>query len=205
MREQLSSSTNESLLIRVRDAQDHGAWRMFIDLYMPLVHRYCLRLGLQQADAHDATQEVFVLVSRAIRRFEYDPAKGRFRGWLGKLAWQTIRRQQKRDNRPDRAIGEAGDESAFEHLEGEVDPAWIEEFNARICQTALERIRPDFDVDCWRAFEMTWMENRSAEEAAQALGRPRSWIYLNKFRVLKRLKEEVQFLAADVPLFNFNP
>jgi RNA polymerase sigma-70 factor (ECF subfamily) len=202
MSELLTPSTNESLLIRVRDAQDHEAWRMFVDLYMPLVHRYSLRLGLQPADAHDATQEVFILVSRAIRRFEYDPAKGRFRGWLGKIAWQTIRRQQRRDNRPDVAIGEAGDDSAFDQLEGELDPAWIEEFNVQVCQAALERIRGEFDPQVWRAFELTWIENRSPDEASQAVDQPKSWVYVNKFRVLKRLKEEIEFLTADVAFFN---
>jgi RNA polymerase sigma-70 factor (ECF subfamily) len=199
---ELTPSTNESLLIQVRDAQDDAAWCMFVDLYMPLVHRYCLRLGLQWADAHDATQEVFMLVSRAIRRFQYDPAKGRFRGWLGRLAWQTIRRHQRRENRRDAAIGEGGDDSNFDQFEGETDPAWIEEFNARVCQTAIERIRPEFPDDVWRSFELTWLENRPAEVAAQAVDRPKSWVYLNKFRVLKRLKEEIQFLTADVAFFN---
>lgn len=202
MSELLTPSTNESLLIRVRDAQDHESWRMFIDLYMPLVHRYCVSQGLQSADAQDATQEVFVLVSRAIRRFDYDPAKGRFRGWLGKLTFRTIRRQQQNDNRPDAAVGEAGDDSAFDQFEGEVDPVWIEVFNARVCQAALDRIRPEFDTDVWRAFQLTWIDNRSADEAAQAVGRPKSWVYLNKFHVLKRLKQEVQFLTADVAFFN---
>ena len=202
MTELLTPSTNESLLIRVRDAQDHEAWRMFVDHYMPLVHRYCLSQGLQSADANDATQEVIILVSRAIRSFQYDPKKGRFRGWLGKLTYRTIRRQQKQANYPDVGVGEARDDSAFDQLEGEVDPIWIEEFNARVCQAALARIRPEFDAEVWRAFELTWINNRPAEEAAQAVSRPKSWVYLNKFRVLKRLKEEVQFLTADIAFFN---
>lgn len=202
MTELLTPSTNESLLIRVRDAQDHNAWRMFVDLYMPLVHRYCLSQGLQSADAQDATQETFILVSRAIRRFQYDPAKGRFRGWLGKLTYRTIHKQQKHANVPDKGIGEASDDSAFDQLEGDVDPAWIEEFNAQVCQAALASIRREFDADVWRVFELTWIDNCPAEDAALAVGRPKSWVYVNKFRVLKRLKEEVQFLTADVAFFN---
>src|SRR5688572_20994005 len=157
MSELLTPSTNESLLIRVRDAQDHEAWRMFVDLYMPLVHRYCASQGLQPADAHDATQEVFLLVSQAIRRFQYDPERGRFRGWLGKLTWRTIRKQQKQTNVPDKAVGEFHDDSAFDQLEGDVDPAWVEEFNARVCQAALQHIRPEFDAEVWRTFELTWI------------------------------------------------
>lgn len=195
-------STNESLLIRVRDAQDHEAWRMFVDLYAPLIHRYCRRLGLQPDDAHDATQDVFCLVSREIRRFDYDPARGTFRGWLGKIAWQTIHRQKKKDQRPDKAAGQGADESACDWIEGGADPTWIEEFNTRVCQAALDRIRPEFDADTWRAFQLTWLEDLSAQEAAATLDRPKSWIYLAKFRVLKRLKEAVQFLAEDIAMFN---
>ena len=202
MSELLTPSTNESLLIRVRDAQDDDAWRLFVDLYTPLVYRYCTSQRLQPADAEDATNEVFFRVYRAIRRFQYDPAKGRFRGWLGKITWQAIHKQKKQINVPDKGVGEAGDDSAFDQLEGEVDPAWIEDFNVRVCQVALQRIRPEFDADVWRVFELTWLENRPKEEAAQAVGRPTSWVYVNKCRVLKRLIKEVQFLTADEAFFN---
>src|SRR6202789_1197850 len=75
-------TTRASLLLRLRDSQDHVAWVQFVSLYEPLVYRLLRRHGLQDADARDVLQELFLAVSRSIDR--WDPAKerGSFRGWL---------------------------------------------------------------------------------------------------------------------------
>src|SRR5688500_7899230 len=99
-------STNESLLVRIRNPRDEAAWKMFVDLYLPPVYGYCRRLGLQDADAQDASQEEFSLLRRAIRQFEYDPAKGRFRGWLGTIVRQQVIRRRRKDVRPGLAPGD---------------------------------------------------------------------------------------------------
>src|SRR6187200_645124 len=99
-----SPSTNDSLLLRLKDTHDELAWREFLDLYTPMVCRYAQRRGLQDADARDVAQEVFALVSRAIGAFEYDPLRGRFRAWLGLLAGQVITRQLKTLHRPGRGV-----------------------------------------------------------------------------------------------------
>src|SRR5579883_3413748 len=74
--------TRASLLLRLRDAGNQEAWREFVSLYTPLVYRYALSHGLQDADAADLTQEVLRAVAGAVGRLDYDPARGRFRGWL---------------------------------------------------------------------------------------------------------------------------
>ncbi len=98
-------STSESLLIRLRDAQDTLAWELFVELYTPLVYRYCRRRGLQDSDAQDVTQDVLVRFSRAVRSFQYDPSKGHFRSWLGTMTHHIISLQQTKNARPDRASG----------------------------------------------------------------------------------------------------
>ena len=74
--------TRPSLLLRLRDPGDGEAWQLFVDLYAPLVYGLARKRGLQDADAADLTQEVFRSVADAVRRLEYDPRKGTFRGWL---------------------------------------------------------------------------------------------------------------------------
>src|SRR5208282_919320 len=75
-------TTRASLLFRLRDSQDHEAWVEFVSLYEPMAYRLLRRHGLQDADAREVMQELFMAVSRSIDR--WDPAKerGSFRGWL---------------------------------------------------------------------------------------------------------------------------
>ena len=76
------SPTRASLLVRVRDATDGPAWVQFVQVYSPLIYGYARKRGLQDADAADVTQDVLAVVARSVRRLDYDPAKGSFRGWL---------------------------------------------------------------------------------------------------------------------------
>ena len=75
-------TTRPSLLVRIRDARDAEAWREFVRLYSPLVYRFARRKGLQDADAADVTQDVMRAVMSSVRRLDYDPDRGSFRGWL---------------------------------------------------------------------------------------------------------------------------
>ncbi len=43
--------TRASLILRLRDSADAGAWREFVTLYEPLVYELACRKGLQDADS----------------------------------------------------------------------------------------------------------------------------------------------------------
>src|ERR1700745_3989583 len=75
-------ATRASLLVRLRNPQDNGAWREFVDLYAPLVYGYACKQGLQDADAADLSQEVLGAVLAAVSRLEYDHSGVTFRNWL---------------------------------------------------------------------------------------------------------------------------
>ena len=65
-------ATRRSLIVKLRDPADAGAWCEFVALYEPLVYRLARRKGLQDADARDLCQEVFRTVAQAI---EFHPGK----------------------------------------------------------------------------------------------------------------------------------
>src|SRR4051812_26178360 len=73
--------TSTTLLIRVK-AKDQEAWRRLVHLYSPLVHRWCRRCGLQEADTADVAQDVFRTVAESIDGFHHDQSGDSFRGWL---------------------------------------------------------------------------------------------------------------------------
>jgi RNA polymerase sigma-70 factor (ECF subfamily) len=92
------------------------------------------------------------------------------------------------------ATGELSHETAESAA---ADAEWTAEFNAQILRAALEASRGEFEPATWRAFELVWLDDRTAAEAARELDVPIGAIYVAKSRVLKRLREEVIHLAED--------
>ncbi len=191
--ESMAMETRPSLLLRLRDVGDVEAWQDFVRIYAPLVHRFARRQGLQDADAADLTQDIMGEIIRAIRSFEYQPSRGRFRDWLFAITRRRFFRFQGRRARyQERSVVE-GELERLEDDRLEVD--WNDAFHSRVLRVALQRIQPSFHPHTWRAFERMWLENRSAAETADELSLGIDAVYTAKSRVLKRLSEEVEVIA----------
>ncbi|MBM4004703.1 MAG: hypothetical protein FJ295_15700 [Planctomycetes bacterium] len=70
---------------------------------------------MQYADAQDVTQNILAAVSRAMRTFDYDINRGRFRGWLGLIANQQLNRFQviEQAHRPSVTVNFSGKAASF--------------------------------------------------------------------------------------------
>lgn len=191
-------STRMSLIEEVRDCGDAEAWQRFVDVYTPLVYGYCRQRRMQEADARDVTQNVFFAVSRAMRSFEYDPQRGRFRSWLGTITCREIRRYFTWVNRLQNPVGEGGQRAS--DLDRDLESEWESRCTAFLLQQGLRQVKPTVAADVWQAFQLTWLEDASPAEVAGQLDRPVAWVYKAKFQVLARLRQAVQTLADDVPL-----
>ena len=82
-------TTPVSLLERVRQPGEQEAWARFVDLYTPMLHGWARRLGLQEPDAADLIQEVFVVLLQKLPGFTCDRERS-FRGWL----WTIVRNKR---------------------------------------------------------------------------------------------------------------
>lgn len=194
-------TTSVTLLSQIRDAGDREAWRSFVDRYAPIVYGYCRCRGLQHADAQNVSQEVFGRVSQAIQRFEYDAERGRFRSWLGLITHQQLIRHCQLRSRAGKALA-AASEILPEEFSHAAEGAWIEAFNGRLYGIALERIRGEFEPLAWRAFLRVWDGRERPGDVARELDVTPQWVYQTKHKVLQRLRESLEFLAADVPTFH---
>lgn len=200
MDEPTAPATRYTLIAKLRDPADAGAWREFVTLYQPLIYRLARRQGLQDADALDLGQEVFRTVARAIERYDLDPARGSFRGWLFRITRNLLINFLTR--RPYRLRG-SGSTSIQELLEAQPvdDPSatavFEGEYRRRVLRWAADEIQAEFTPSTWRAFWLTAVDGRVPAAAAAELGLSVGAVYIARSRVLARLKARIQQLGDE--------
>ena len=190
--------TRKSLLVRIQSPRDDEAWREFVAIYRPVVYRLARQRGLQHADAEDLAQRVMIAVRRAIGNWDADPAKGRFRSWLARIAQNAIINALTR-RPPDAA---AGGTAILELLDEQPEPDQhtqenLEaEYRRSLFRWAAQRIRPEFRDGTWDAFWLTTVEGRAWRRLARALGKTVGAIYAARSRVMRRLKTRFSKAAS---------
>ncbi len=93
------TKTPSSLLERLRQPFEPEAWARFVSLYTPLIYSWGRRVGLQESDAADLVQDVFVTLLQVLPTFTYDRHHS-FRRWLWTVAINKWRKDRKQpDNR----------------------------------------------------------------------------------------------------------
>jgi len=207
-------STRPTLMLGIRDAQNEDAWSAFLGLYLPMVLNYCRQRGLQEADAQDVTQAVIERVRRFIHR--YEPSKGRFRGWLARIARNEISRHHHK-SKMGKAHGSFGlddGDGEIDTLEAEPDLDWERIFNAHLLESALVRIQPEFAAKEWMTYEavayrveqtprgkvLVSVDRPQYARVAAELGERVGWVYKVKSRIKKRLEQEILYLADEMAL-----
>jgi RNA polymerase sigma-70 factor (ECF subfamily) len=182
-------TTPLSLLERLRNGPQHEAWARFVKLYTPLLFAYAHKLRLQEQDAADLVQDVFVKLLRAMPSFTYDGQKS-FRAWLRTVLVNCYRNLHRR-----RAVPLLGAEM-MAHLP---DPETLTEFEEteyrrHLTQQALTLIEADFEPTTWQLFCECSVRGRPAAEVAAEIHKTPGAVRAANFRVLNRLREELHGL-----------
>jgi RNA polymerase sigma factor (sigma-70 family) len=190
----LTPTTRASLLLRLRDSKDHDAWVEFVTLYEPVVYRLFRRHGLQDADAREVMQELFVIVSRNIDRWESDKQRGSFRGWLRVVVRNLTINWLKHRQR--RLVAQGGTEvqAMFQLLPDASGPESVEfdhELRRALFHQAAEHVRNEVNIATWQAFWETSIEGISIADVAKKLGLTAGAVRVAKCRVLARLRTKV--------------
>jgi RNA polymerase sigma-70 factor (ECF subfamily) len=190
-----SFSTSVSLIRRAR-ALDDGAWTVLLQLYGPLVYGWARRMGLQNQDAADVVQNVFVSVWRGLRAFTLDRPDASFRGWLRTITRNAVLEQNRRDKTRIVAsdhLAQWTESSAAALPEDSPSNSELMDSTRELAHRALELVRKSVDASTWDAFWQTTIDETPVADVAAALRLSPAAVRQAKYRVLCRLRD----LLAD--------
>ena len=189
-----AARTPRSLIERAR-TDDPAAWAALVDLYGPLVLQWCRHWQLQDNDAADVLQDVFLAVAKHLAGFRKERPAHTFRGWLRVILTNKVHDHFRRLGRE--PGGEGGTEAQLRFARiPEIDPP--SEANASVAGDRSERllfhrccemVRDEFHEHTWQAFWRTAVEGRSASDVAEELSMSPVAVRVAKSRVLHRLRE----------------
>jgi RNA polymerase sigma-70 factor, ECF subfamily len=197
MVEPTEQQPSPTLLAAARQG-DPAAWQRLVELYTATLLFWVRRMGVADADADDIAQEAWLSVNANLAKIHCDRPSDTFRGWL----WVLVRNKVHDFRRRQGAVASGGTDANI-HLQNwpESEPLELSTADApSLLQRAVELIRPQFEPHTWQAFWRTTVLDQPARQVAADLGIAPNAVHQAKFRVLKKLRQELADLGiADDP------
>lgn len=186
--------TRHTLLARIKNPNDHDAWREFQELYPPMIFRYGRARGLGRSDAEEVRDQAMLIVARKIRSFEYDRRRGGFKNWLYRIASGLVidllrkRRVRQADTEVLRLIesGAPAPDSVWERQ-------WRDE-HLRYCVAAVRNQVSELN---YTVFCMLVFDGCRVEDICQTLNLSANQVYKAKSLVLRRVREKLRELDSE--------
>lgn len=198
------AGTRATLLLRLNASGSarEVAWEEFYKIYSPIIVGFARRIGASPEEGDELVQEVMRAFFRSSPEFEYDPSRGRFRGYLRtcvcrKLA--SLRRKSAGAPGKVDALGDRADQLADDRAGAD---AWEDVWETEKLHRALAMVRERYSGDptrerTFRAFEMATLLERPTEEVAAELGLSDESVRAAKSRVSRALKQAFDHLDAE--------
>ena len=194
-----SDTTRLSLLLRLRtEPHDSNTWNEFVDRYGSMIRRWCLRWGLQEADADDVAQHVLLALSKQMRDFEYQ-VDGRFRAWLKVISYRAWCQFLERRKRARLVSGCEEMDQMLQSIEARDDFVlqMDRECERNMLEDAMRLVEARVHPRTWLAFRQTAFEKIPGEVVAKSLEMSVLAVYRAKSRVQAMIQEEIQRMDND--------
>lgn len=183
------------MILRLPTKTDAQAWREFVSIYEPFLHRFVRRQGMQDADARELDQDVLLSVVQAVGQWQSDATRAKFRTWLFRIA-----RNRMIDvlNNWQRQAVRSGGSGLHEVAQPEtlVEQAQLAH-RRELFRWASTQVQQQVQPVTWLAFWRTSVEEVPVPDVAKELGISPGAVYIARCRVAARLKEELKTLEAD--------
>jgi RNA polymerase sigma factor (sigma-70 family) len=169
------------------------AWQVFHDRYAPLISGYARRTGASPQQADEIVQDVMFGFFSASPRFVYDPAAGRFRGYLRACVSRALKRLRDADRRGGprtNSVDELNlvDERAEDPADLTLwDDLWERQQLTRILNDVRDHYRRKGRIETFLAFERNVMFDERAQRVADDLGISVASVHVAKMRITRRL------------------
>jgi RNA polymerase sigma factor (sigma-70 family) len=185
-------ATRASLLERLKATSADESWSQFFKLYWKLIYNTASRYGLSDCEAQEVVQETMLTVSKKIPSFDYDPNKGRFKGWLMALTRSRIL-EQLRTRKAMLSMENAGevlDSFSFQEL-------WEQEWKDNLVNVAIERVRKQITTRAFQIYSYCVLQDHGAQKAASVLKISLPAVYLTTHKVNRMLRKEIKKMSTE--------
>ncbi|HIQ20160.1 MAG TPA: RNA polymerase sigma factor [Planctomycetes bacterium] len=194
-----TGSISTAMLAGLR-RREPSAWNRFVQLFVPVLYHRCRKKGLQPSDAEDVVQEVLLRVAAKIDTFHRSKEGQTFRGWLWTITDRKIVDHFRSRGRSPPAVGGTDAGRQMQQLAAD-DPTTTEaafqpDSDCLLARRLLELIRADFSEATWQAFWRMTVEGEKASEIAADLGKSAQAVRQDKYRVLRRFRQEWEAFQA---------
>jgi len=197
--------TRYSLLSRLHNWDDQESWKDFFDTYWRLIYGLALKSGLTEEEAQDTVQETVISVAKHIEKFNRDPAKGSFKGWLRNIIRWRIADQLKKRLPSSRQPPQSTAKNPMAELDDIINPycsaleaIWDLEWQQNLVDAALERVKRQIKEEHYQMFDLYVVKKWPISKVAKTLGVSAGRVYLAKHRVSGLLKKEIQRLDKSL-------
>lgn len=164
------------------------AWEQFYRICSSLIRRFAVACRVPRASLDDCVQQVWTELVSKLSQFRYDPRRCQFRSWLYLLVHsKAIDLIRTRTRHPVEHLSQRA-EAALCGRDG--DPA--AEYERHRKSAAVRRILAELS-QCvsppnYRVVYLRWIEGRTVQEVASALGLTRSQVWLREHRMKRKFR-----------------
>lgn len=185
--------TRETLLRRLRSADDDQAWEEFVFFYRKFIFSVIVKMGVREADCDDLSQKVLLKLWESLPNFNYNEKRGFFRNWLYTITRNTVVTYINRVKMISNKKSQIQNDMIEQFESPEIDKMVKEEWEKHIAALAFTNIKKKVSEQALDAFQSS-LRKEPVAETAQRLGLEENTVYIYKNRVKKKFIEEIKNL-----------
>jgi RNA polymerase sigma factor (sigma-70 family) len=161
------------------------AWQQFYEQYAPVISSYAQQRGATRQQADEVVQDVICGFFAVSPRFVYNPARGRFRGYLKTCAGHALGRLNVA-----RVAAQSAPIESVEVADDRDEQLWDRLWQQQLLRRAMDIVRDHYKqngkIETFLAFEQNVVRGLAAPETAKNLGISAASVHVAKARKAPR-------------------